>query len=149
MRLSTRRRVSSPISVLPRRTFDTVTTETPRSRAISFNRTAIDAPRPSGSSHTPNDNFLLTETCPAPQTPAAGNETQQQHSSQSRNPAEIHRQRRQYCTQSEPYEHARCSQDDRVVPPAAALVPSAKLVATLCSQRAIVVETIAPALPQN
>src|SRR6185437_13837788 len=44
MRLRTRRRVSSPISALPRSTFDTVTTDTPKSRAMSFSLTAIFAP---------------------------------------------------------------------------------------------------------
>jgi hypothetical protein len=34
-------RVSSPMSAFPRSTFETVTTETPRSRAMSFNLTAI------------------------------------------------------------------------------------------------------------
>jgi hypothetical protein len=33
------------MSVLPRNTFETVTTETPKSRAISFSLTAIHAPQ--------------------------------------------------------------------------------------------------------
>jgi hypothetical protein len=62
------------------RTFGTVTTETPRSRAMSFSRTAIHVPQGSSHGFVSHGKFdsLLAKARPAPQTPAASDEAQQQ-----------------------------------------------------------------------
>src|SRR5665213_3756748 len=151
MRLSTRCRVSSPISRLPRSTFETVTTDTPRSRAMSFSRIAIEVVSiiQTLSVAKRRRAAVLGKACSAPQHQAAGGHAGQQDDRERDNPTVIHSQWRDGGADAQPDENAGRGEQDQVVPPAAALVAAAEFISALRRVGALDVEVVALAFAHH
>src|ERR1700733_8964392 len=129
MRFSTRARVRSPISMPPRNTFDTVTVDTPRSAAMSFNLTAISLPRSS-------------EARLPPQRPSGAHERGEQCQRQHRDPTQVHRQGRHDRVQTKPQKEAGRRYHDGYLPPASLLGTAAEFVSALRQQHLAILEAV-------